>query len=147
LSTTYGINDPGMIVGNADTPEGHSHPFLWYDGVMTDIGMPGDNIYYAQAINSSGQIIGAVFTDEGITVAIIWQNGTICDLNSYITSGSGWFLQSALSINDSGQIVGYGIYNGQQRAFLLTPEPVPEPSMLFLTSFALLFVTGYLRRD
>ena len=35
------------------------------------------------------------------------------------------FGQSASAINNEGQIVGYGIYNGQPGAFLLTPNPVP----------------------
>ncbi len=43
------------------------------------------------------------------------------DLNSLIPAGSGWALSVARDINDAGQIVGEGVINGQQRAFLLTP--------------------------
>ncbi len=49
------------------------------------------------------------------------------DLNSLLPSGSGWNLGGATGINDSGQIVGYGIDNGQDHAFLLTPQSSGVP--------------------
>jgi formylglycine-generating enzyme required for sulfatase activity len=52
------------------------------------------------------------------------------DLNTLISSASGWELSTASGINDSGQIAGYGTINGNRHAFLLTP--VPEPSALAL---------------
>jgi hypothetical protein len=53
------------------------------------------------------------------------------DLNSLLDSGSGWVLTSANGINDSGQITGTGIFQGQTHAYLLTPT-VPEPSSFLL---------------
>ena len=38
---------------------------------------------------------------------------------------SGWVLMDATAVNDAGQIVGYGSFNGQIRGFLLDPDPVP----------------------
>jgi uncharacterized membrane protein len=52
---------------------------------------------------------------------VIWQGGVAIDLNRLITS-SGWMLTSATGINDSGQIVGVGLRDGQVRAFLLNPR-------------------------
>jgi probable HAF family extracellular repeat protein len=53
------------------------------------------------------------------------------DLNALISPSSGWTLQIATAINDSGQIVGHGLNSaGQQDAFLLTPTP--EPATLSL---------------
>jgi hypothetical protein len=43
------------------------------------------------------------------------------DLNTRLPAGSPWVLESAASISDGGQIVGYGTLNGRRRAFLLTP--------------------------
>jgi len=43
------------------------------------------------------------------------------DLNGLIPAGARWLLTEARDINDSGQIVGTGIFDGQVRAFLLTP--------------------------
>jgi probable HAF family extracellular repeat protein len=44
------------------------------------------------------------------------------DLNNMILSNSGWVLALAIWINDSGQITGYGTINGENHAFLLTPQ-------------------------
>jgi hypothetical protein len=52
------------------------------------------------------------------------------DLNTLISQGSGWELEWATGINDSGQIVGVGFHNGLQRAFLLTPLVDTRPPVL-----------------
>ncbi len=44
------------------------------------------------------------------------------DLNGLIPANSGWFLFDATGINNAGQIVGRGAFNGQIHGFLLTPE-------------------------
>ncbi|HXV78477.1 MAG TPA: hypothetical protein VEG60_01225, partial [Candidatus Binatia bacterium] len=44
------------------------------------------------------------------------------DLNDLILPSSGWLLHRAFAINDQRQIIGVGTYNGQYRAYLLTPE-------------------------
>jgi len=49
----------------------------------------------------------------------------MADLNSLISPSSGWTLSAVAAINNSGDIVGYGLYNGNYEAFLLTPTPEP----------------------
>ncbi len=66
------------------------------------------------------------------------------DLNSVVTNASDWSLMSAVDINNLGQIVGTGLYQGQLRSFLLTPE-VPEPSTWLLTLGGI-GIMGLLRR-
>ena len=53
---------------------------------------------------------------------MIYQKGVLTDLNSLIPAGSGWVLNEARSISESGQIAGSGVLNGQERAFLLTKK-------------------------
>ena len=53
-----------------------------------------------------------------ITIMIII---TIIDLNTVEGIPSGWILAKAEGINNSGQIVGRGVYDGSDRAFLITP--------------------------
>jgi probable HAF family extracellular repeat protein len=51
--------------------------------------------------------------------AWLWQSGgAITDLNTLLPANSGWVLGEADGINDSQQIVGQGIINGQYHAFL-----------------------------
>ena len=51
---------------------------------------------------------------------MLYEKGVLIDLNSLIPASSGWVLTEARGINESGQIVGTGVLNGQERAFLLT---------------------------
>ena len=53
------------------------------------------------------------------------------DLNDLLPSDSGWdYIERADGINNNGQIVGRGVVDGKQHAFLMTP--IPEPSTLVL---------------
>ncbi len=83
----------------------------------TDLGTLGGTGYsYANGLNDSGAVVG-VSNDR----AVLWTGGIIADLNTMLPPGSGWHLQSATAINQSGQIVGWGLHHGQPRPFRLTP--------------------------
>ncbi|MBA3832447.1 MAG: hypothetical protein H0X34_11265 [Chthoniobacterales bacterium] len=70
------------------------------------------------------RVVGYGTTKANVYHAFISTNGArMKDLNKLIPAGSGWILAEANGINDSGQIAGYGIIQGQSHAFLLTPAP------------------------
>jgi hypothetical protein len=74
-------------------------------------------------INDKGDIVG--FAISGTTfssTALIWQDKKPVDLNPLIPANSGWFLPAASSINNAGEIVGYGLINGEAHALLATPR-------------------------
>lgn len=53
----------------------------------------------------------------------------VTDLNELIDPASGWILNNATGINESSQIIGRGMINGENHAFLLTrADAVPEPA-------------------
>ena len=56
--------------------------------------------------------------------AFLYTGGTMYDLSKVLVNGTGWQLGYAVAINNAGQIAGTGLYQNQQRAFLLTPAPV-----------------------
>lgn len=54
---------------------------------------------------------------------MLTEDAVIKSLNDCIPPDSGWHLEAAISVNDSGEIVGRGRQNGRTRAFLLVPIP------------------------
>jgi probable HAF family extracellular repeat protein len=122
------INDLGQVAGYADCGNGCGHAVLWSKakGSMLDLGvLPGSISSYARGINNVGQVVGlSYYSPVGNHLhAFVWSPSTgMLDLNNLIPANSGWLLQSANAINDQGQIVGLGMLNGQNEAFLLTPQ-------------------------
>lgn len=58
-SHAFGINDAGYVVGGADIGTRSRNAFVWYDGVMYDLGrLPGMTSMWPQAINNHNQIVG-----------------------------------------------------------------------------------------
>ena len=87
---------------------------------------------WSAGINNSGTLLGAAQARDltaypfpvTVNTVWIWTAATgIHDLNANPSiAGSGWFLTQVNGVNDKGQIVGTGTFNGQTRGFLLTPQ-------------------------
>ncbi len=147
------INDTGTVVGSSSITDRISNAFLWDStkGIQNLGTLDGDIGSSARDINNLGQVVGITSFNRR---PVLWENGIITDLNTLIDPSSGWRLQSAVAINNKGQIVGEGILNnqGSARAFLLTPltqipKSIPEPSSgLGLCAFTLGSIYGLKRR-
>ena len=118
------INNRGQIAGWAPTPTSHSHAFLFRHGVTRDLGtFEGDVESFATDLNDFGQVVGvSSILDREQDRAFLYSHGAMFDLNDFVPRHSGWYLRVAKRINDRGQIVGYGLYRGEERSFLLTPR-------------------------
>jgi probable HAF family extracellular repeat protein len=103
------------------------------------------NVSGAFGINSAGQIVGEVGNDV-LMHAFIYSGGVSTDLNSLIGPGFGLTLNSAVSINNLGEIVGYATdSSGKTHEYLLIPSSIPEPSTFQSLSIGiLLLVSGRL---
>ena len=99
-----------------------------------------------KAINNLGQVVGDDFYYTGSKFIIgpdglpDIEFGQFYDLANLLPQDAGWSRLVALDINDAGQIVGQGVINGEERAFLMNPATVPEPASLLV--FALV-ATGF----
>ncbi len=131
-SSATDINDLGQAIGTSTTADGQNRLFFWdKSSGMINLGSLGGNNNSATAINNLGQVIGESYTADGQNRPFFWDKSSgMSDLNDLVFAPD-WILNSVVGINNAGQIVGNGLYNGQTRAFLLTPntaKSVPEPS-------------------
>jgi len=148
FSIAYDINNQGQVVGSAGTASSGIRPFF-YDirtgtsRYLWDLYSPPDRLgFYSSAfgINEKQQIVGSSYNGSRYTTAFFYDQNQGQNLNAFISPTSNWFLTDAFDINEAGQIIGNGSFNGEERAFLLTPvsssEAVPEPSTI-LGAFAI----------
>lgn len=115
------INAVGQVIGYSSNLSGVGlSMFLWTPdtlngttGTMIDLGIPSPCLGNTCGINNRGDVVALNFFYS--------QKAGVVDLHTLIDPHSGWEIIEAMAINDWGQIAGTGTYNGQQRAFLLTP--------------------------
>jgi uncharacterized protein (TIGR03437 family) len=165
------VNDSGVAVGTAfnvnfsvfSDPTATAHAVLFNNGAVTDLGvLTHDVSSQAMSINNSGSVVGfssskppdftlhlAAYVDapENYYHAFIYSGGKMYDLTQQTVNGAGWQLSFATQINNAGQIVGTGLYEGPdgvtvQRAFLLTPLAGPAIGNIVGAGFSTPAVTG-----
>ena len=115
------VNDAGTIIGSSQVPYGWTHAFQYIAGAMRDLGTLGGGNSYGYGLNSANDVVGYSDTAEGLNRAFLFRNGALVDLNGYLLNNPGWVLEQAYDINDQGQIVGVGTFNGLRTAFRLDP--------------------------
>lgn len=132
---SFFINTSGQIIGcfNGSTLATDGGILFWSSVTAQPVALPalsggavvvppnGSGFVTAAAINAAGKVVGTSIDSLGNSKAVVWTNGQVQDLNTLIPSGSGWVLQTATGINDSGAIVGTGTLNGVQAAFFIAP--------------------------
>jgi len=120
------INDSSRIGGHVIAAHSQSLPYYWENTSAAPIritmptGFPYGEIY---GMNEPGQMVGMMWNsdrEDAVEHAFIFdvEHGAR-DLNDLIDPTSGWILIFARDINDNGQIVGSGMFNGEKRGFIL----------------------------
>src|SRR5581483_2295605 len=109
-SPTYvrAINSAGLIVGNSQRSDGHSHAFLFDGQTMADLGaLPGGSVSQANAISDSGLIAGSSQNSTG-------QSAFLYDAlhgMQAVANPSGMSVGEAWGVNNSSNIVGDAFEN------------------------------------
>lgn len=139
MSDAYKINDNNQIVGGSTNASGQTRAFIFHEGAMAEIPLlAGHTSAYANSINNHGVVVGNS-SQSGNSRAFLYDGATSYDLNyvaaSLLSDGStpGFTaLLMAQDINDSGTVVGTGMYfdgaSSYWQAYSLTISSVPEPS-------------------
>ena len=107
----YGINDAGQIVGSVTGyDDNYEYGFLYANGKLTLINAPGGS-YVVKGINNATQIVGN--SGRG---GFLFSNGVFSPVN--LPDGSN--IITANGINNLGQIVGLGFYQGMAQGYVDT---------------------------
>lgn len=119
----YDVNNAGLVVGSGLVGR-QTRAFTADTVALKFRALPGRGVVtVAKDVNNSGRIVGWSGGNVApLQKAVMWVNGRMIDLNTRIPRRSGWVLWRANAINEEGQIVGEGRFNGRNRAFLLTPQ-------------------------
>jgi len=146
-SYAMSINGSGVVAGFAATTSEYEHAFVYVAGRLIDLGTLGGGSSFAYGVNDDDTVVGYSFIADGSdTHAFVDSNGVMSDLNSLIPADSGWVLLQAFGVNDSGQIVGTGLFDGQSQAFRLDPmhapacTAVPEPAPVVMLGIAIVLL-------
>jgi probable HAF family extracellular repeat protein len=112
-SRAAAINDRGQVVGTSDVPfaddggpgeDRGTHPFLWQDGVMTDLGLDFSG---ASDISNDGTVlVNSGRFDFG--VAFLWKDGVLTQLK-----GLSDVLDAASALSPNGQVAGFSVPDHQ----------------------------------
>jgi probable HAF family extracellular repeat protein len=122
------ISSLGQVVGSSETHEEDEIAFFWNKSELISLGtLPTRSQSMANAINDHSQIVGESCRWEELIDfhdphAFLWHDGEIIDLNDIVIDLRGFELQSAVDINNKGQIVCNAQQNGIRRAILLNPR-------------------------
>jgi probable HAF family extracellular repeat protein len=97
-TTPTAINQAGVVIGTSKLANGHTHPFVWQHGRMTDL-LAGTGIVddqsYVSAVNGAGEVVGTVSGRPAL-----WRHGSLTYLAPATVKGE------AVAINASGTVTG-----------------------------------------
>lgn len=150
----FAINNSGRAAGLSYAPGGVAIATLWSGTTPTALASLSTELNaFATSINEAGVAVG--YATSPTSLAVIWNATIPIALNTLLdASDAGWLIQDVYSINNSGQIVGRGAFNGVgSEALLLTPcrtcntaVPAPATLPLFATGLGLVGWFGWRRR-
>jgi len=126
LNDAWGINEAGQITGQG-TLNGVAHAYMYYNGIVTDLGSQGGSAAYGMTINQLGQVVGAAYNPDDQAMAFVWN--AVNGMQTLGDFGGTW--STAFSINNLGQIVGEADdAQGGYRAFLYEDDTLIDLNSL-----------------
>jgi len=117
-SISIAINDRGHLIVQAFTDV-----FLYLDQRAVPLQLSKSPKSQPIALNNCDTIVGSYGPYADANQAFVWsrKNG-FQDLTSLVSNVSGWSLENATGITDSGTIIGTGTYQREETGFILVPR-------------------------
>jgi probable HAF family extracellular repeat protein len=168
LTVLLGLSPLGLAIGEGSEYEvGDAFYYNASTKKMTNIGTLGGGFSAAFGLNDDGDIVGMSLTSQGNYNAFLYDNSTLTmtNLNTILPKDSGWTLLSANGINNAGDIVGFGDFNGSFEGYVLSPSgtisgtggtggtggsttavPLPPATMTGIAMLTALSATSFLKK-
>jgi probable HAF family extracellular repeat protein len=130
-SQAFLVNESGQVVGvsfTSSSPNSNNgpaclanvptqDPFLWENGIITDLGTLGGHCGWPYGLNNAGAVIGnSTPSGDGFGLPFLWTRQT--GMQALSTTAAGSLGGEAYAINDTGQVVGYGQNSNEAFALL-----------------------------
>ncbi|MDX1953111.1 MAG: hypothetical protein SFY81_13100, partial [Verrucomicrobiota bacterium] len=113
ISQGLDLNNSGTVAGYGSNADGFENAVV-YNGALAPLDpLPGGRFSQAWGINSSGAIVGSSESWNGYQRAVIFDPSGAIDLGAFGPDEDSF----ARSINDAGQITGFGTIGGSSHAF------------------------------
>ena len=119
-SSAVVINQVGHVAVQA-----FPHIYFYQDGKLNPLELSPKYPSQPRGLNDCDVIVGSFGKHSDDSKAFVWDktHGFI-DLNERVLAATGWKLEAATSINNRGEIVGWGDFKGaEDQGFLLLPQP------------------------
>ncbi|NML18025.1 HAF repeat-containing PEP-CTERM protein [Azohydromonas caseinilytica] len=122
------LNNSGQVVGYADV-QGRYVPFLYSNGVITDLGSLGGFNGDARDINDQGWVVGRSQFDANDWDAFLHADDALHNLEDLLAprERGRWDFDTAVQVNERGQILVLGAYGRDIGYSVALLSPVPEP--------------------
>jgi probable HAF family extracellular repeat protein len=114
------VNQRGDVIVYAFT----NGSWLYRDGIPTKMELSKRWPSQPRGMNACGVVVGSFGANSDESEAFLWDDKSgFRNLNDLVAMNSGWKLEVASSINERGEIAGWGDHGGDDDAgFLLIPE-------------------------
>jgi hypothetical protein len=125
LADAHAINNAGQILGATSTGQSAIR--------NTDGSLRLLDFRASERLNELGWTVGSAAVGDG-QHGFLYRGGRTYDLNSLLAAEDAgrWVLTLGTDINDKGQIIGEGMFNGKPMPFLATLVPEPDTYALML---------------
>jgi hypothetical protein len=125
-STALAINEAGHVLLQSFTPNA---VFIRQNGKLTPVHLSTEMASQPLALNDCDTVVGEFGVASDFNHAFIWdQKNGFRDLNKLSDVGSDWILETALDINDRGEIIGIADRGSNQDVgYLLVPQQESKP--------------------